>query len=217
VFVDLSAIAKGFGVDQVAEVLGRHAIHNFMVEIGGEVRAEGVKPDGTHWRIGIETPTPYSRGIQRAVELRGQSLATSGDYRNFVVIDGIRYSHTIDPKTGWPVVHHLTSASVIAENCTLADAYATALMVLGPDEGYTWATEEGIAALLMIRKGDQIIEKPTPEFENLFPAEDDAFTMANGLIIAGAFLMVLLVISAGLVFKKRCIAGSCERLSRKTE
>lgn len=209
VYVDLSAIAKGFGVDQVAELLESRSIADYMVEIGGEVRAKGMKPDGTPWRIGIETPTPFSRGIQRAVALSGQSMATSGDYRNFVIIDGKRYSHTIDPKTGWPVHHQLTSASVIAENCMLADAYATALMVLGPDEGYNWAEQQGLAALLIVREGDQFIEKPTRAFEDLFPAKEKSTAMASWLFAAGISLLVMLVLSLGMVFRNRCRAGSC--------
>jgi thiamine biosynthesis lipoprotein len=130
-----------------------------MVEIGGEVRTKGMKPDGTAWRIGIETPTPFSRGIQNTLALSGQALATSGDYRNFVVIEGKRYSHTINPRTGWPVDHQLASASVIAETCMLADAYATSLMVLGPEAGYDWATEHNVAAMLILRDGDQFLEK----------------------------------------------------------
>ncbi len=162
VYVDLSAIAKGFGVDQVAELLEQHFIADYMVEIGGEVRTKGKKPDGTVWRIGIETPTPFSRGVQRAIELSGKSLASSGDYRNFVVIGGKQYSHTIDPREGRPVDHRLTAASVVAENCMLADAYATSLMVLGPDEGYNWAAKHNVAALLIVRDGAGSWKNPRP-------------------------------------------------------
>jgi thiamine biosynthesis lipoprotein len=214
VSVDLSAIAKGFGVDQVAAVLEKRSITNFMVEIGGEIRAEGVKPDGTPWRIGIETPTPFSRGIQRAVALTGQSMATSGDYRNFVVIDGKRYSHTIDPKTGWPVDHQLTSVSVIAENCMLADAYATAIVVLGPDEGYHWAEQKGLAALLIVRDGERFLEKPTRGFEEMCPVMEESSGMTTWLAAFGAFLLVMLAFSLGMIFRSRCSSGSCRNAIR---
>jgi FAD:protein FMN transferase len=215
VYVDLSAIAKGFGVDQVAEVLDRHSIANFMVEIGGEVRTKGMKPDGKAWRIGIERPTPFSRSLQNALPLSGESLATSGDYRNFMVIDGKRYSHAIDPRTGRPVDHQLTSASVIAENCMLADAYATSLMVLGPDEGYNWATQHNIAALLIVRDGDRFLEKPTPAFAQLFPAREDSSMnlTTTWLIAAGVFLLAVLLMAVGVIFSNRSIKGSCGGLA----
>ena len=213
VYVDLSAIAKGFGVDRVASVLEGHAISAYMVEIGGEVRTQGNKPDGKPWRVGIETPTPFTRGIHNALALSGQSLATSGDYRNFVVIDGKRYSHTIDPRTGWPVDHSLTSASVVAESCMLADAHATALMVLGPKAGYDWAKKHDVAALMIVRDGDRFIEKTTPAFEKLFPREAESSIVTTWLIAAGVFLIAVLLMSVGVMFSNRRISGSCGGLA----
>ncbi len=149
----------------------------------------------------------FRAAFGNTVALSGQSLATSGDYRNFVVIEGKRYSHTIDPRTGWPVDHELTSASVVAENCMLADAYATALMVLGPEEGYNWAKEQDLAALLIVRNGDQFLEQPTPAFERLFPAEKNPSMTTTWLIAAGIFLIAILLMSVGVIFKNRCITA----------
>ena len=213
VYVDLSAIAKGFGVDKVAGVLDQHLIADYMVEIGGEVRTKGTKADGQAWRIGIETPTPFARGVQEALALSGQSLATSGDYRNFAVIEGKRYSHTIDPRTGRPVDHKLTSVSVIAESCMLADAYATSLMVLGPVKGYNWATDRGIAALLIVRDGERFLEKPTPAFEPYLPPKEASPMTTTWLIAAGVFLLAVLLMSVGVIFSNRRITGSCGGLA----
>ena len=165
------------------------------------------------WRIGIETPTPFSRGVQHPIELSGKALATSGDYRNFVVIDGKPYSHTIDPRTGRPVDHRLTSASVVAENCMLADAYATSLMVLGPDEGYNWATKHHVAALLIVRDGRGFVEKLTPAFEALFPTQTESTMTTTWLLAAGIFLLAVLFMSVGVILSNRRITGSCGGLA----
>ncbi len=164
VYVDLSAIAKGFAVDQVAQVCDRHHLADYLVEIGGEVRASGHRPDGSWWRIGIEQPLDGARAIGRVVELDDRSLATSGDYRNFFAADGQRYSHEIDPRTGRPVTHSLASVSVLADHCMRADALATALMIMGPDEAYRFAEEHQLAVLLMVRVPNGFKEKSTPGF-----------------------------------------------------
>jgi len=164
VYVDLSAIAKGFAVDEVARVLDAFGVTRYMVEIGGEVRTRGRKQDGTPWRIGIEKPISTSRVLQHVVELEDCALATSGDYRNFFEIDGQRYSHTIDPLTGRPVEHSLASVSVISDNCTFADAMATALAVMGPDKAFRYATDNDIDVLLIIRDPDGFSEKATKGF-----------------------------------------------------
>jgi len=168
VSLDLSAIAKGFGVDRVA--LFCESLHpaGYLVEIGGEMRAKGHKADGSPWVIGIESPVENERALQKAVEIGERSLATSGDYRNFFQQGGRRYSHTVDPRTGRPVTHQLASASVFADNCMFADAVATTLMVLGPEEGYTFAVKHELAALLIIRNEEGFVEKATPRFEELF-------------------------------------------------
>ncbi len=150
--VDLSAIAKGFAVDKVLVGVVKLGFEDVMVEIGGEVRTAGLNEMGRPWRIGVERPDEDGRVAGLALDLSGRALATSGDYRNFREIDGQRISHTIDPRTGRPVGHNLASVSVIADSCVEADAWATALNVLGPDEGVAVAEIQGIDALFIVRK-----------------------------------------------------------------
>lgn len=164
VYVDLSAIAKGFAVDEVTRVLDGLGITRYMVEIGGEVRTQGRKRDGTAWKIAIEKPISTVRDFQHIVELENRALATSGDYRNFFERDGQRYSHTIDPRTGRPVEHNLASVSVISDNCTFTDAMATALTVMGPDEAFRYATDNDIDVLLIIRATDGFEVRTTKGF-----------------------------------------------------
>ena len=152
--IDLSAIAKGFAVDRVAEALGERGFGRYMVEVGGEVRARGRKANGEVWRIGIERPDSAGRAVHLALPLADLSLATSGDYRNFFIRDGIRISHTIDPRTGFPISHNLASVSVIHASCMTADALATALEVLGPEEGVALAERQDIPALFLIREDE---------------------------------------------------------------
>jgi thiamine biosynthesis lipoprotein len=163
--VDLSAIAKGYAVDQVAAFLDSQKIDNYMVEIGGELVAAGVNQKSEPWRLGIEQPDFGGRKAYTVVSLHQRGLATSGDYRNYFEQDGIRYSHTIDPRTGYPVRHLLASVSVIADSCMTADALATALMVMGEVEGYQFALEQGVGAYFIYRNGDGFASKSTPEFE----------------------------------------------------
>ncbi len=135
VMLDFSALAKGFGVDEVARLMVRRGMQNFMIEIGGEVVCRGKKNDGSNWVIGVEKPINDVSGTQRAVELiiplENAAMATSGNYRNFYIRNGKKYAHEIDPKTGYPVDHNLLSATVIANDCMTADAWATAFMVMG--------------------------------------------------------------------------------------
>ena len=166
-YVDLSAIAKGFGVDQVAEHLDRIGSNSYFVEIGGEIRTRGAKPGGDPWRIGIEAPTADrldAQSARRILELHNRAVATSGDYRNYWEKDGRRFSHTIDPRTGRPVEHQLASVTVVADDCMTADGWATALMVLGPDEAYNSAVQQGLAALFIIREEEGFVERSTPPF-----------------------------------------------------
>jgi thiamine biosynthesis lipoprotein len=165
VYCDLSAIAKGYGVDQAAEALLALGYQNFMVEVGGEVRTSGLNTQGVAWRIAIEKPLDYDRAMQEIVGLSNMSLATSGNYRNFYMDGDKRISHTINPRTGRPVDHALASVSVIHPECALADAYATALMVLGPDEGMAFAERLGLAVFFIIHgDGDALVTRQTPGF-----------------------------------------------------
>ena len=133
--LDCSAIAKGYGVDCVAALLRQEGVKNFMVEIGGEVITSGINPERLPWRIGVVKPTDDSlqvnQELQTVLNVTNRAMATSGNYRNFYYRDGRKYAHTIDPQTGKPVAHSLLSATVLANNCATADAYATAFMVMG--------------------------------------------------------------------------------------
>ena len=133
--LDCSAIAKGFGVDEIGKFLESKGIANYMVEIGGEVRTKGYNPNGVRWRIGINKPDDdalsVNNEIEQVIELTDISVATSGNYRNFYIKDNKKYAHTIDPRTGYPVQHNILSSTVLATDCSTADAYATAFMVLG--------------------------------------------------------------------------------------
>ena len=152
-YVDLSAIAKGFGVDQIAVHLENLGTDSYFIEVGGEIRTRGKKPDGTPWRIGIEAPAATrldAQAAQRVLELGGRAVATSGDYRNYWEKDGQRFSHTIDPRTGRPVGHELASVTVVSDDCMTADGWATALMVLGPEDAYNSAMKQDLAALFIV-------------------------------------------------------------------
>ena len=133
--IDLSAVAKGFGSDCVAQMFRKHGINNFMIEIGGEVVTSGVSPKAKAWRIGVNKPqedsTSTSNELQTILQMNNCAMATSGNYRNFYIDNGRKIAHTIDPKTGYPVQHSILSSTVIAPTCAIADAYATAFMVLG--------------------------------------------------------------------------------------
>ncbi len=165
VVIDLSAIAKGYAVDAVASLLAERGLGDYLVEIGGELRAGGRNERGDPWRVAIERPVPGGGTAERIVPLTDAALATSGDYRNFYEIEGARVSHTMDPRTGRPVAHGLLSVSVIAERCSLADARSTALNVLGPDDGYALALDQGWAALFLTDDGaGRLVERETPAF-----------------------------------------------------
>ena len=145
-FVDLSSIAKGYGVDQAAKVLRERGIDNYMVEVGGEVAVHGVKPNGQLWRLAVIGPEMGRTGVSALVEPGDKSLATSGDYLNYFEVDGKRYSHTINPATGWPEAKRVAEVAVIADTTAKADALATMFMVLGDEQGLTLANRRGIAA-----------------------------------------------------------------------
>ena len=152
--VDLSAVAKGFGVDRAAAALKEQRQTRFLIEVGGEVVVRGLAPGRRPWMLGVEQPDAATGAILQAVPMVDVALATSGDYRNFRMVDGKRVSHTIDPRTRRPITHALASVSVLATDCAHADAWATALNVLGPDAGLAKANELGLAALVVVRRED---------------------------------------------------------------
>lgn len=165
--LDLSAIAKGFGVDLVARRLAALGIESHLVEVGGELRGRGLKPDGQPWWVQLEDPDPASEGRATMLALHGLSVATSGDYRRWFEQDGLRYSHTIDPRDGLPVRHGLTSVTVIHASCMPADAWSTALGVLGPDAGLALANRLGLAARFVVRHDARFEERTSAAFDRL--------------------------------------------------
>lgn len=167
VYLDLSAIAKGYGVDRLAEHLETLNIKNYMVEIGGEIRVKGVNAQSNPWHIAIEKPSPSGRNVFKIIAPGDLSVATSGDYRNYFEQDGKRYSHTIDPRTGWPVGHTLASVTVLAATCMHADAMATAFMVLGPEKGYALALTEKLPAMFIVKSPEGFELRVTPAMESL--------------------------------------------------
>lgn len=162
--LDLSALAKGYAVDQLAYLIENAGSSNYMVEIGGEVRTSGFRPDGKPWRIGIQPPDT-GLDIEFVVTPGEAALATSGDYRNYYMLDDRRISHTIDPASGTPVTNSVASVSVIAPNTMQADALATAIMVMGFDAGMEFARANEIAVLIIQRTPEGTRASQTPEFE----------------------------------------------------
>lgn len=169
--VYLAAIGKGFGADKVGKALESFGIKDYMVEIGGDLFAAGKNPDGLPWQIGIETPNAADRTVFDVVGVSGMGLASSGDYRNYFEVDGERYSHLIDPMTGRPVTHTTASATVLAENAMLADAWSTAMLILGREQGMAIAAEHNIAVQFIERDADastlQFKTEVSPEFARL--------------------------------------------------
>ena len=166
--INLSAIAKGYGVDVVYRYLENIGSQNFMVEIGGEIRTKGQKMNNKPWKVGIESPDIAGSSLQKIIKLNDMGMATSGNYRNYFEKDGVRYSHIIDPQTLSPVTHKLASVTVTAENCVLADGWATALLVLGPSEGLKVADKFGISAFFIVSNDQGYANFSSAKFKNNF-------------------------------------------------
>jgi thiamine biosynthesis lipoprotein len=167
--LDFSAIAKGYGVDAVGSLLEQDGVKDYLVEIGGEVRARGQHSNGKPWRIGIEKPAPNAvadRTLQMVIALENAGLATSGTYRNYEIKDGRKIAHIIDPATGYPAQNSLLSVSVIAPDTMTADAYATALMVMGLDEGLRFVEARKELSAYFIAKDElnNLVEKRSSAF-----------------------------------------------------
>lgn len=161
-YIDLSAIAKGYGVDEIAGLLESAGVNHYLVDIGGELRARGVNEQDDPWRIGIEKPEPGERTVREIIGLRDTGMATSGDYRNFFELDGRRYAHVIDPATGWPIRHRLASVTVLHSRCMNADGLATALLAMGPERGFALAEHTQLAALFIVITDEGFESRPTP-------------------------------------------------------
>ena len=167
VLINLSAIAKGYGIDRVASTLKEQKIQNFLVEIGGDLITSGNNKNGKAWSIGIEAPKVESQIVQSVVKIKNQAMATSGDYKNFFEKNGIRYSHIIDPKTGYPIRHNTLSVTVLAERATLADGWATAMLVLGHKDGIIVANKLSIPVFFISSHEKTFITAGSDEFKKI--------------------------------------------------
>lgn len=168
--LDLGGIAPGYAVDRIAALLDGRGYHDYLVELGGEIKARGHNAAGQIWQVGIEAPLEDTREVERIVSLRDSGLTTSGDYRDYFEEGGVRYSHVIDPVARRPVRHSLAAVAVIHPSTMLADAYATGLFVLGPERGYALAEELGLAALFYIRGATGFATRASPAFAALADA-----------------------------------------------
>ncbi len=175
--LDLNTIGKGFLVDETAQLLERHNITNYMVEIGGEMRTKGHNGRGTPWRIGVVNPTGGVPKAQRAVYPGNNGIATSGDYYQYFEENGVRYSHILDPSTGKPIGHKLASVTVFHPSSMTADGLATAIMVMGAEKGLALAKKHNLAIYLIIRDGDKFVSKMSPAFEPYLDADKVAKMM----------------------------------------
>ncbi|MCC9655474.1 FAD:protein FMN transferase [Rhodopirellula halodulae] len=231
--VDLSSIAKGHGVDRIVALLADRGASDVFVEIGGEVRVSGDK-SGESWRVGIQKPDAGGQELLVAHEIRDAAMATSGDYRNFFEVGDQRFSHTIDPRTGRPITNGLASVSVIADNCMLADGWATALSVVGAEEAMKLARQNDLSVLVVQRVGEAFVSSGTGDLSeyadvdqaDLAGAEattsssdnqnDASFAkrMTPMLILTGiVFGAFLLAMAVGVIFGGKAISGSCGGLN----
>jgi thiamine biosynthesis lipoprotein len=168
--LDLNGIAKGFAVDQVAAALDRSGARSYLVEVGGELRGVGSKPDGSPWWVELERPPAANDGLRTLIALHGLSVATSGDYRRFFEHDGRRYAHTLDPATAAPVANPTVSVTVLHAECIRADAYATALIVMAPDAALAFATTYDLAAMILSRGPAGLEERLSPALAAMLDA-----------------------------------------------
>ncbi len=165
VTLDVDAIAPGHAADVITAWLAQRGLHDALVDVGGELRASGHRPDGTGWRVGIERPQLARGDVGRVLAVSGLAIATSGDYRDYFELAGKRYAHTLDPVTGQPADNGLASVTVLASSALAADGYATALMVLGPDRGMAWAEKHQLPVFMILRTGNEgFIERYNERF-----------------------------------------------------
>jgi thiamine biosynthesis lipoprotein len=174
----LSAVGEGYAIDRVAVALGERGYMNFLIELGGEIRTSGAGPGGKPWRVAIQRPSTERAEMQSSVLLSNASIATSGDYRRYFEHEGRRFSHIIDPRTGRPIDHALASVTVVADDALTADAWDTALLVLGAERGYDCAVEHEIAALFISREGGRFVVQETPVWQKRFATASNLWTTA---------------------------------------
>ncbi len=156
--IDLSGIAKGYGVDVLAQVLAAHGVEDCLCGLDGELIAKGLRPDGQPWAVALEQPDPSCRAGRSMIELNDRAIATSGSYRHFVNVGKLRVSHTMNPRTGGPAVGALVSVSVLHDTCMAADAWATVLMVLGDKAGPDYARAHGLQAIFLSQTDGEVVE-----------------------------------------------------------
>lgn len=159
--IDVSAVAQGYSVGRISQVLEQMGVSNYLVEIGGELKSKGVKPDGLSWRVAIEKPLPGERKVHKVITMpkeSAMSIMTSGTYRHFYEQNGQRYSHILDARTGKPVTHDLVAVTVLHEDPTIADAWSTALLCLGPSDGMKLANAEKLNAIFIRLHGSELLE-----------------------------------------------------------
>ncbi len=214
--IDLSAIAKGYAVDLIAKNLASQGMESFLIDVGGELRAAGEKPGGIPWTAGVEKPVVDRRVVWSVLQLYHKSLASSGDYRNFYELDGKRYSHTIDPRTGRPVTGGPAAVSVLASDCMTADAVATAVMVSGPESGLKLAEQLNVELLvLMPATGkEKFREVTTANWPAnriaASPRQAGDTSIFRTIAVASVFfLLAVVAMSVGVLFGRQRIRGSC--------
>lgn len=164
-YVDLSTLGEGYGVDQLVKLMARNGITNYLVSVGGAVSSRGVNGQGKPWRVAIQKPTDRENAVQALVDLQGYGISTAGSYRNYFEQNGQRYSHVIDPATGRPITHRLVSATVIAPTALEADGWDTGLMVLGTEKALKLAEEKGLAVYLISKTDEGFSAVMTPQFK----------------------------------------------------
>lgn len=170
--LDLNSIAAGYTVDRIARRFEQLGIESYLIEVTGELIAKGKKPDGSPWRIAIEQPNDRAQVAQRILEIDGWGVNTSGDYRNYFEEDGVRFSHTLNAKTGAPISHRVAAVTVIDRSAMVADALGTVLLILGLEEGMQYSVEHDVAAMFIVRDGDSFVAHNSPRFEQIFPEGD---------------------------------------------
>ena len=170
--VSFSAIAKGYGVDEVARLVEAAGGSNYLVEIGGELRAQGRNQRGQFWRIGVEKPEAFERSAFTSIPLVDLAMATSGDYRNYFEVEGVRYSHTLDPSTGYPITHTVASVTVLAETAALADGYATAINVMGEEAGLDLANRINLPVLVILKLNSEFTMLSSKAFDEYMAKHD---------------------------------------------
>lgn len=162
--IDIDALAPGYVADRLSDWLLARGLASHLVDIGGELRARGRRADGERWRVGIERPVMARGEVEAVIAVEDVAVATSGDYRDFFMVGDTRYSHILDPRSGRPAAHALASVTVIAPTAQDADGFATAIAVLGPEEGMALAGERGLAVYMLLRDGDGIVERYNDRF-----------------------------------------------------